>query len=309
MLEGVGCARMRVREEGQLETAAIAPELSADGLTVALVLLSALLHASWNALAKASGDPLVNVAIVTGTGSLLTLPAVLLLPAPGPETWPWLAASGALHYGYQLSLVRAYRLGDLSQVYPIARGLAPLGVATLAAIWAAEALAPGQVVGLALASGAIMSLAGLRAAGPSTRGAVGMAIVTATWIGLYTFVDGSGVRSVGQPAIYMGWSFLLGSLPIVLTAVLVRGRSALPALRRNGPRALGGGVMATLGYVITLWAMSRTSMAVVASLRESSVLFAAILGTRMLGEPFGRRRQWAALLLVVGLVLVQIRAV
>jgi drug/metabolite transporter (DMT)-like permease len=283
-------------------------ELSSDGLTIGLVLCSALLHASWNALTKASGDPLVNIAVVTATGSALTLPAVLELPPPGSETWPWLGASCLVHYAYQLSLVRPYQLGDLSQVYPIARGLAPLGVATLAALWAGESLAPGQVLGLALASGAIMMLAGLRSVGPSTRHAVGMALVTATMIGLYTYIDGRGVRSVTRPAIYIGWSFSLGALPIALTTILVRGRAGLTSLRRNGPLALGGGAMATLGYAITLWAMSRTSMASVASLRESSVLFAAVLGTRLLGEPFGRRRTLAASVLVVGLVLVQVRS-
>ncbi|MBW2427225.1 MAG: hypothetical protein JRG86_23485 [Deltaproteobacteria bacterium] len=164
----------------------MAPGLSADGTTIAFILLAALLHASWNALTKASGDPLVNVAVVTGTGGLLTLPAVLFLPLPGPETWVWLGISCLLHYAYQLSLVRAYQLGDLSQVYPIARGPALLGVATLAAIWAGEGLTPMQVLGLGLASLAIMALAGLRAGAGSTRGAVGVALLTATLIGLYT---------------------------------------------------------------------------------------------------------------------------
>jgi drug/metabolite transporter (DMT)-like permease len=284
------------------------PELSADGLTIALILLAALLHASWNALTKASGDPLVNVAVVTGTGGLLTLPAVLFLPLPGPETWVWLGTSCLLHYAYQLSLVRAYQLGDLSQVYPIARGLAPLGVASLAAIWAGEGLAPMQVLGLGLASLAIMALAGLRAGAGSTRGAVGVALLTATLIGLYTYVDGRGVRTVARPALFIGWSFLLGSLPIGVTAILVRRRALGEFLRREGLSAFGGGMMATVGYVITLWAMSRAPMAAVASLRESSVLFGAILGSRLLGEPFGRRRVMAASLLVVGLVLVQLRS-
>ena len=283
------------------------PDLSTDGLTIGLVLCSALLHASWNALTKASGDPLVNIAVVAGTGGLICLPAIALLPFPGPETWRWLAASALLHYVYQLSLVRAYQLGDLSQVYPIARGLAPLGVAMLAAVFAGESLSVGQIIGLALASAAIMSLAGFGSRGPSTRGAVAMAVVTAALIGTYTYSDARGVRSVAHPSEYFGWTFLLGGLPIVLTTVVVRGRDGLAALRRDGRRAVGGGVMATLGYAITLWAMSRAPMASIASLRESSVLFAALLGIRMLHEPFGRRRLISAALLVVGLVLVQLR--
>ncbi len=285
------------------------PEIPSETVTVGLVLLSALLHASWNALTKASGDPLVNLAVVAGTGGLVALPLLFWLPLPGAATWPWLCASACLHYVYQLSLVRTYQLGDLSQVYPIARGLAPLGVATLAAIGAGERLTALQGLGLLLASVAIMGLAGVGSRGPSTRDAVSMAIVTATLIGLYTYVDGRGVRTVDGPERYIAWSFFLDSFPIALTMLWLRGGAAGRALRAGGLHAVGGGLMATLGYAIVLWAMSRTTMAAVASLRESSVLFAAILGTRLLGEPFGRRRTIAALALVVGLVLVQVAAV
>lgn len=281
------------------------PEPSAETLTVGLVLLSAVLHASWNALTKASGDPLVNLAVVIGTGGVLAAPSLLFVPVPGAETGRWLLASAALHFAYQLALVRTYRLGDLSQVYPIARGLAPLGVALLAAIGAEERLAPLQGVGLGLAAAAIIVLSGVGSRVPSSHHAVGMAMVTAALIGLYTYCDAKGVRSVARPHEYIGWSFFLGSIPIVVTTIWIRGRAGLAALRVGGLHALGGGIMATTGYVIVLWAMSRTTMASVASLRESSVLFAAILGTQLLGEPFGRRRTLAAFALVLGLVLVQ----
>ena len=281
-------------------------EGSPEGLTIGLVLLAALLHASWNALVKASGDPLINVAIVTATGGIVAIPAVVLFPFPGPETWPWLALSAVIHYAYQLSLVRMYQLGDLSQVYPIARGLAPLGVGLLAAIGAGESLAPLQILGLGLASASIMALSGLGSRGPSSRSAVGMALVTAGLIGLYTFSDGRGVRSVENPLFFIGWSFVLGSVPMVLTTILVRRRDGWSVVREGGLQAVGGGIMATVGYGIVLWAMSRTTMASVASLRESSVLFAALLGTRLLGEPFGRRRTIASFVLVAGLILIQL---
>lgn len=284
------------------------PEASADGLILALVLLAALLHASWNALTKASGDPLVNVAIVAGTGGLCALPVMASFPIPSGPTWLWLSLSAAIHYVYQLSLVRSYQLGDLSQVYPIARGLAPLTVAWLAFAWADERLDLVQVIGLLLASGAIIALgtSGLRS-GPSARGAVSMAVLTALLIGAYTFSDGRGVRTVTTPLHFIGWSFFLGCVPIVLTTLyLRRGRIAL-ALRQDGVRAVGGGLMATVGYGIALWAMSQASMASVASLRESSVLFAALFGSRLLGESFGRRRVVSAFVLVLGLVLVQLR--
>jgi len=284
-------------------------EFSSDGLTVALILLAALLHASWNALTKAGGDPLISVAVVTGTGGLCAIPLILWLPLPGPETWRWLAASAGIHYVYQLALVRTYQLGDLSQVYPIARGLAPLGVALLAAIGSDEFLRPGQLFGLALASAAIVSLGWTRTRDRSTNRAVAMAVLTAVLIGSYTYTDARGVRSVENIENFIGWSFFLGSVPMVLTTVFLRWSTGLAALRRLGLQAVGGGLMATTGYTIALWALSRAPMASVASLRESSVLFAAILGTRFLGEPLGRRRVVSAVVLVAGLILVQLRRV
>jgi drug/metabolite transporter (DMT)-like permease len=281
-------------------------DFSADGLTIGLVLLAALLHASWNALTKAGGDPLISVTIIAATGGVCALPLMIWLPPPGPETWKWLVVSACIHYVYQLALVRMYQLGDLSQVYPIARGLAPLGVACLAAIGAGEYLEPLQLIGLALASVAIVSLGIGRVSGQSTRRAVGMALLTAILIGSYTYTDARGVRSGASAEYFIGWSFFLGSVPIVLTTLVVRRADGLAAFRRLGAQAIGGGLMATIGYAIALWALSRAPMASVASLRESSVLFAAILGTRLLGESFGRRRVVSALLLAVGLVLVQI---
>jgi drug/metabolite transporter (DMT)-like permease len=282
-------------------------DASADGLTIGLVLLAALLHASWNALTKAGGDPLISVTIITATGGVCALPLLIWLPLPGPETWKWLLVSACIHYVYQLALVRTYQLGELSQVYPIARGLAPLGVACLAAIGVGEYLEPGQLVGLALASLAIISLGTGRVAGQSTKHAVGMAVLTAVLIGSYTYTDARGVRSVASAENFIGWSFFLGSVPMVMTTIVVRRSSGLAAWRRLGPNAIGGGLMATLGYSIALWALSRAPMASVASLRESSVLFAAILGTRVLGDSFGRRRVVSALVLVLGLILVQVR--
>ena len=280
---------------------------SEDGLTIGLILLAAMLHASWNALSKAGGDPLISITVVTGTGGLCAIPLILWLPLPGPGTWKWLAVSACIHYVYQLALVRTYQLGDLSQVYPIARGLAPIGVACLAAIGSGEFIESGQIVGLALASGAIVSLGIGRPGGKSTRRAVAMAVLTAALIGSYTYTDARGVRSVESAEYFIGWSFFLGSVPMVLTTLILRRSTLLASLQRLGLHGVGGGLMATIGYTIAVWALSRAPMAAVASLRESSVLFAAILGTRLLGESLGRRRVVSAFVLVAGLILVQVR--
>ncbi|MFP6655384.1 MAG: DMT family transporter [Myxococcota bacterium] len=282
--------------------------LSVDGFTIGLILVSALLHASWNALTKASGDPLISITIIMAVGGLCGLPLMFWFPLPDSETWKWLLLSGCLHYAYQLSLIRTYQLGDLSQVYPIARGLAPLGVAALAALGADEFLEPGQIAGLALASLAILSLGGASSGGPSSRRAVWMAVLTALLVGSYTYSDGRGVRSVDDAAAFIGWSFFVGSVPMVVTTIFLRHSTLLVSLRRAGLRSLAGGFMATIGYTIALWALSRAPMATVASLRESSVLFAAIFGSVFLGESFGRRRILSAMVLVIGLIMVQVRS-
>ena len=281
--------------------------LSTDGLTIGLILFSALLHACWNAMSKASGDPLITITIIMTTGGLCGVPLMIWFPLPNPETWKWLILSGFIHYAYQLALVRTYQLGDLSQVYPIARGLAPLGVACLAAFGAGEILQPGQILGLGLAALAIISLGASRVDGRSSKRAVWMAVLTAVLIGAYTYSDGRGVRSVDDAASFIGWSFFIGSVPMLLTTICVRRSKLLAGFRQHGRNGVAGGLMATFGYTIALWALSRAPMATVASLRESSVLFAAILGTRVLGESFGRRRIVSAVVLVIGLVLVQMQ--
>jgi drug/metabolite transporter (DMT)-like permease len=271
---------------------------------VALVLLSALLHATWNALTKAASDPLLGMAVVSASGALAAAAAVLFLPLPEPAAWPFIAASTAVHVVYQLVLVRGYTLGDLSQVYPIARGLAPLGVAALAAWTAGEVPSLRQTLGLALASGAIASI-GWRGRGASGQ-AVATAAATAALIATYTTIDGLGVRRAGSPWSYSAWVLSLYAVPIVAITMYLRLGRLLEFARGEGRRTIVGGVLAVVGYAIVLFAMSRGAMAAVASLRETSVVFAALIGVRMLGEPFGAHRIMATLALALGLVLVQV---
>jgi len=273
---------------------------------VALVLLSALLHAGWNAITKSSSDPLVNMAVVTASGGLLAGALIPLTPTIDASAFPYLAASACLHFVYQITLVRAYRFGDLSQVYPIARGIAPLGVALLAALLAREIPSARQAMGLAIASASIMSLGLIGRGHARSRTAVWLALTTGTLIGAYTFVDGLGVRAGGHASSYIAWMFFIDSFPIAATALLRRRGQVAVFLRSEGLRASVGGMMAIAGYGAVLWAMSRGAMAPVASLRESSVLVAAVIGTRLLGEPFGAQRILAAAGTLVGLLLVQI---
>ena len=187
--------------------------MPADWLVIALVLLAALLHATWNAVGKASADPLGGIALITATGGIAIACLIPFVPAPARAAWPYLAASVALHFCYQLSLVAAYRHGDLSQVYPIARGLAPLGIALVAALTIGEAPATHQGVGLLLASAAIASFA-FGGNGSASRHAVMHAGLTAVWISVYSVVDGQGTRVSGHALSFACWTLALDSIPI-----------------------------------------------------------------------------------------------
>jgi len=279
-----------------------------------LVLLSAFLHASWNAITKTGRDPLLTIWGVTATGGVIAGLATPFVDFPERAAWPYLFGSLAIHLGYQLFLIAAYRFGDLSQVYPIARGLSPCVVAVYAALFAGEYARGWQLVGLAMVSLGIASLSGFvrRAAtgGPAStrpgeRRALAASIATGLLIGSYTFVDGKGVRLSASPFDFIAWSLFLDALPISTVALIVRRRHLRRFLRHEAARAAGGGVMATLAYAIVLWALSRGGMAQVSALRETSVIIAALIGTIGLREPFGVRRVIAAAVVAAGVVLLQ----
>ncbi len=283
--------------------------MSLDPGVTALVLLSALLHAAWNALTKSSSDRTLTLALVLGTCSLIGAIACLFAPFPSSEGWRFLLASVCFHGLYHVFLLQAYRFGDLSHVYPIARGLAPVLVAGFAALFASEIPDGRQAAGLAVASASIASLAlEPRTLGPGATRSVIAAFLTAAMIGTYTFLDGQGVRHSGSSFAYIAWNMLLTSLPLC-GFVLLRRRARLVAILRTREGASGilGGVTAAIGYSIVLWAMDRGAMASVAALRETSVVFAALIGTLGLGEAFGARRIFAAAGVALGVILLQAR--
>jgi drug/metabolite transporter (DMT)-like permease len=277
-----------------------------DPLAASLVFFAAILHATWNALAKSSGDRVVTLAGVMGTSVLIGSVASLFVAPPAREALPYLAVSALFHFAYQIFLLYAYRFGDLSLVYPIARGSAPLLVAILAASFAGEIPRPVQAGGIALASVAMASFAfEPRVPHPGVTRSIAAAFATAAMIGCYTFLDGEGVRHSGSALSYIAWNSWATGLGFCVFA-LARNRGRLaPFLGREGARGVAGGLLALLGYGIVLWALSRGSMANVAALRETSVVFAALIGSRILGEGFGGRRLAAALCVAAGVLLLQ----
>ena len=271
---------------------------------VALVLLAALLHASWNALVKSGQDRVATMALVIGVGGLIGLAGLPFVPLPAPAAWPWLLLSVLLHQTYFATLLLAYRTGDLSQVYPVARGAAPLLVALGAWLLADEALSPAETLGVAIVSLGIVSLAWRRGLRPSGEWpALCFALLTAGSIGLYSLADGLGVRSAGHALSYILWLFALQAVPF-LAFVAWRHGKALRRVDRATLRAgLIGGAIAMAAYGCVIWAFSQGPMAHIVALRETSVLIAAALGAWLLKEPFGPRRIAASAVVAGGAVL------
>lgn len=276
---------------------------------LSVVLLAAVLHASWNALVKSGGDPFLRLAIVNLTQSLVVLPLVPFVGVPALEAWPWLLASVAAHMAYYFLLAGGYRVGDLSHVYPIARGVAPPLVALGALAVAGEVLSPLGMLAVILVCLGIWIVAGRQSAMDTLgrKQPLLLALGCGVAIAAYTVADGMGGRASGDVLAYVVWLFLLDGWPFTLVVLLMRGpaavRAALPAAWKP---AVGGGVMSVVAYGLVIWAMSTAPMAYVSALRETSVLLAAAIGTLLLGEPFGRRRIFAASLVVAGVAIFQL---
>jgi drug/metabolite transporter (DMT)-like permease len=271
-----------------------------------LVLLAAVLHASWNAMVKAGTDKLLTQALMMTWAAAVPLLAVWFLPIPAVESWPYLAASIVIHTAYYLLLVGAYEAGDLSQVYPIARGSAPLIVAVGAFFVAGERLTPLGILGVAVVSLGILSLAWRRGSLKEDGLAVLLAAGTGLAIAGYSIADGLGARESGAPLGYIAWMFLLEPLPLLAYAMWRRRGvfwlRAQPILGRTA----AGGLISMLAYGIVIWAMSLAPLAHVVALRETSVIIAALIGTRLMGEGFGTRRIAAAVVVAMGAAMLQV---
>jgi drug/metabolite transporter (DMT)-like permease len=270
-----------------------------------LVLFAALLHASWNALLKFPGDLLIKLTLINLTASLVTLPALPWVAFPAAAAWPYLLGSVAMHALYYLCLILAYRDGDLSLVYPIARGVAPLLVA-LGAWWVAgETLSPNALIGVLVISAGILTL-GISGWARAPAGAIGFALCTGCTIVGYTLIDGLGARASGSAAGYIAWLFAIDGFPILIAAIVLRRRTLAQTLRRSWVPGLAGGLCAVTAYGLVIWAMTRAPMTYVSALRETSVVLAALIGTRMLREPVGALRVSAAVAVALGVAALQL---
>ena len=274
-------------------------------LTVTLAVLgAAVTHAVWNAIAHGIKDQMLAFALIGAGGIGVSIPIVIVAAMPRSASWPYLLGSVGIHVFYNLLLMQCYRLGEFSQVYPLARGVSPLVVTILAAVFVHERLAPLQVAGVAVVSAGLAFLVfGGRRPG---RGAFLAAVGTGLTIAAYTTVDGVGVRLSASPVGYIGWLIMLESLCVPAFA-LVRRREVLlkqpPRILLSG---LAAGALSVLAYGLVLWAQTRGALAPIAALRETSVIFGAIIGTAVFREPFGRTRIMATVLVVAGIVLLNV---
>ena len=258
---------------------------------------AAILHAGWNAVLRGGSDQLWSMTLMMIAITCVTAIASVFVPWPDAASWPYVIASAVIHTGYNLSLVRTYRSGDLGQTYPVSRGSSPVLVAAGAAVFAHEALDVVSCIGIALVSGGILSLAFQGRRGGADF--LPAAFTTGVLIGAYTVVDGIGVRLSGHSAGYSISMFLLWSMTMPAIYYAMRGKP--PAYTgAQTAIALTGGIVSILAYGIVIWAMQYGAMGVVSALRETSVVYAAIIGRIFLRERLTARRIGSCLAIAMG---------
>ena len=281
-----------------------------SGVLVA-VLGAAVLHALWNSLVKSASDKFLSSAVIAVWCGVAALAAALVLPRPADAAMPFIVASAVIHIVYFLLVGRLYHSADLSVAYPIMRGLAPLIAAVIALATLGEA--PGPIaslgVGVLVAGVLTMGASGL-AHGRIDRPTIVVALANSAVIAVYSVIDGQGARLSGPGAAfafaYNSWADALTALAYLPIILCLRGRAVAHAFSQDWGRGLIGGLAAFIGYAIVVWAMTRAPIASVAALRETSVVFATIIGVVALGEPFHAQRAIAALVILAGVILLRI---
>lgn len=276
-------------------------------VATALVLVAALLHATWNTLIKFSGERLLVIACMDTVALLFVVLAVGFVSVPPLEIWPWIIASALFELLYRYLLIQAYRVGDLGLVYPLMRGLSPLVVLALTLVFAGEVLSTQQILGILLIPFGMLCL--LWQGGGGDRLPWSMLPVVALiglCIGCYTFLDGQALRRWSHPLDYLVWLTLISAWPFPLLA-MVRKRAAFGLFWRTQWRlGLSVGLCVLLSYALVLWAMQLGSIAEAAALREVSVILVVLFGMRYLKEPFGRPRLIACGLVLIGMFVMKL---
>lgn len=268
------------------------------------VLSAAAMHASWNALVKVHLDRFLSVTQLTLGMAAMALVAAPFVDFPAAEVWPWLLASTMFHMGYKLCLIRAYKAGDMVQTYPLARGTAPLLAALGGIFVVSEVPTPLAVLGIMLLSVGTLVMC-FRGGGHMQKlnlHAVGFALATSLFIASYTLSDGSGARLAATASSYAVWLFICDGVWSLILCLAVRGPAALPVMARDWKSGVATGALSGAAYWIVMWAMTKAPIASVASLRETSILFAMMISVFALGEKMTGWRGAAAFSIIAGVV-------
>ena len=272
----------------------------------AAVLAAALMHAGWNAVIRIGLDRFAAILLLALAQSGIAAVLLPVVPRPAPEAWPFIACAALLHTGYKLFLIRAYAHGELSQVYPLARGTAPLIVAGAGAAIFGERLGLQATLAVLAIGVGVVLIAGGQGPAPTPRRAVGYALGTAAFTAAYTITDAAGARIAGTATGFAMWMFAADGVAMAAYALATRGAAVIATLRSAlGPGLLAGAL--SLGsYWIVIWAFTQAPVAMVAALRETSVLFAMLIAAVGLRERVSPRRWAAALLIAAGVVAMRV---
>ncbi len=265
-----------------------------------LVLLAAFLHASWNLVVKITDDRVLAMYVLQTLMGFMGLAMVLVFPFPKSAALPFAFTSGLLHTAYNLFLARSYRHGDLGLVYPVARGTAPLITLVATQVFTHDALSSVAMAGIIILIMGIWMIALSGDVFKSDKVTLGFALVTSMFIGAYTIVDGLGARASGDASGYTGFVFILDAIGMIAAGAHLRGWPIFAAATRIWKRGVAGALMSGSAYWIVIWAMTQAPIAMVAALRETSILFAILFSARFLKEPLSWRRGLGALLVVGG---------
>ena len=270
------------------------------------VLCAAFLHAGWNALIKTANNPQTGMLLANFCHAGIGICFVLFYPLPKGEVWGWLLASGLIHMCYQLFLGFAYEKGDLSRVYPMARGGAPIIVLIVSVSLGIDTLGGFELVGiLMLGIGILLMTRGILRSGEDRKllpFVLGSACATAA----YSLVDGMGARVMGDAIVYVSWLFILAAVFYTPVVLMLHGRSILPNNIHQVKIGLTAGTGSFVAYAIVVWAMTQAPIALVSALRESSILFAMVMGWLLFKDKMDTPKIIASIVIVCGVMITRV---
>ena len=275
-------------------------------IAITLVLISAFMHATWNAVVRAGSSRFMTLALVDGTALLICLAALPLVDVPSLQVWGYVLLSVVLNTVYRLFLIKAYETGDFGQVYPVMRGVPPVLVALFSYFLLHEHLSFQALAGVLLICLGIISLTFVRRMTTLMLRPILMAVGAGVFIASYTVVDAKGVRASETVLQYIIYLTVFQSIPIPLLAFLKARTQFVQAIGRQWRVGMLGGVFYLASYGLVLFALSLDAVAKVSALRETSVIIGAIIAALFFHERFGWRRMLSALVIVCGIILIKV---